>query len=146
MGIVIVGDKIVEARFKAMARRIRNRRPLFKRIGIKLLNEINEGFEQEKNDGKSWTPLALKTIEQRRKAGKGAMILQDTGRLKGSYTSQFNNNTLRVGTNVEYAPTHEFGTNNIPKRQMLPSREVTLGIALSVTEGFIREAKFKSGL
>lgn len=145
MAVVINGDEILQARFKSMARKIKNRRPLFKRIGIKLLNKINEGFEQEENDGKKWTPLAESTIAQRRKEGKGAMILQDTGRLKGSYTSQVTGDTLRVGTNVEYAPIHEFG-KDVPKRPMLPSREITLGIALSTTEGFIKEAKIKSGL
>lgn len=43
---------------------------------------------------------------------KGAV---DTGRLRNSVTHAVKDNTMYVGTNVEYAPYIEFGTSN-PKR------------------------------
>lgn len=58
-------------------------------------------------DGSTWQPLSPITRQLRRK-GSGKP-LSDTGRLKNSITMQVVGNTIEVGTNVCYAPVHQFG-------------------------------------
>ena len=55
----------------------------------------------------AWAGLSPVTITRRR-GGAGA-ILQDTGELKRSITANHTEDTASVGTNLVYAPTHQFG-------------------------------------
>lgn len=43
----------------------------------------------------------------------------DTGRLRNSVSNQHDENTVYVGTNVEYAPYIEFGARSMPPRPYL---------------------------
>ena len=137
--VIILGDTALQLKFRKLALGITNRAPLMRRIGIKLLNEITENFQSEKNEDVKWTPLAETTIAQRRLMGKGAKILQDTGRLKGSFEMEYNRDRVKVGTTVVYAHFHEFGTDNIPKRPFMPAKKRALEIAIDVTERYIAE-------
>lgn len=64
-------------------------------------------------DGTKWAPLKVRN-------GKP---LEDTGRLKNSFTTQIDptRGRIEVGTNVEYANIHQEGTKNVPARPMLPA-------------------------
>jgi len=89
-------------------------------------------MEQFRSEGEpSWKPLQPETIARRRKGrGRGQpKILQDTGRLRRSYTSSVAPNSihdlqhykLTVGSNLVYAAFHQFGfpPRNIPERPLI---------------------------
>lgn len=80
---------------------------LLKAIGARTLVWIDENFDNEGGNVGGWTPLSNNTI-----ASKGSSaILQDTGRLRQSFDYELEgDDTVRVGTNVEYAVYHEEGT------------------------------------
>jgi phage virion morphogenesis protein len=59
--------------------------------------------------GASWAPLSPVTIALRRKGGRGAKPLLDTGRLANSITSAVGENYVEVGTNVIYARMQQQG-------------------------------------
>ena len=86
------------------------------RMGQRLVRSTNENFRNEQSpDGEPWKPLAQITKALRRRGKKDGepKILQDSGRLRNSVTSQVTMNidktTLEFGTNVEYGKTHQFG-------------------------------------
>lgn len=73
-------------------------------IADEMLGEAHENIETE-GHGK-WPDLADATLEARRKAGKGAKMLADTGRLAGSFETEYSNEHAEVFTNVEYGKFH----------------------------------------
>lgn len=81
----------------------KNLRDAFGAIADDMLHLVSEKFEQE---GPGWKELAETTLARRRKAGRGAKILQDTGRLAASMTAESGDNFAEVFTNVEYAKYH----------------------------------------
>ncbi len=98
--------------------------PVMKEIGEELLANWQLRWKQEKNPyGEEWKPLAPSTLVRRRKgkgSGPAAQILRDTGRLQNSFVPVASRDSVCIGTNVFYAPFHQFGTRYIPQRMLLP--------------------------
>lgn len=139
--ITTKGEKFLKAKFKKLAKQIKsNKTPMFKRIGIEVLNEVSKNFQTESNDGKRWQGLSSDTKKQRREGpGSGnPRILQNTGTLRRSFVFDANNNRVKVGTSIEYAPLHEFG-NGVPQRKMLPTNKRALEISIEVADKYIDE-------
>ena len=106
--------------------------PLMEDISRALLSETMMNFQL--GGRPAWAGLSPLTIARRR-GGAGA-ILQDTGELKGSINASHTVNTATVGSNLKYAPTHQFGAKqgefgrsdrntplpwgNIPARPFIP--------------------------
>lgn len=77
-------------------------------IGLRQLKWINDNFKSEGKLAGGWHPLSPNTVAARRKGS--SRILQDTGRLRQSFTSKLEgSSSVWVGTNVEYAGVHEHG-------------------------------------
>jgi phage virion morphogenesis protein len=102
-----------------------------KRAGVLMLGSIGKNFDAQGRPDK-WSPLSQWTLDRRRKEGKGAKILQETGRLKQSMSYKLEgDNEVAIGTNVEYAKLHNEGgslkvgkrTAKIPKRTFLMFQE-----------------------
>jgi len=103
-----------------------------KQSGVYMLGSIDRNFRAQGRPT-SWTPLSPLTIARRRKGkGTGSMrILQDTGRLKQSITTETamrmkDKNALGVGTSVPYARIHQYGGTqklfNTNKMAKIPER------------------------
>lgn len=158
--ITVMGFNKLQRKFNQLAKQLRNKEPMFKGIGIKLLNEINETFEKESFEGSPWERLKQSTIFARpgislveaRKGTAEVKILQNTGTLRRSYSPgdsesrySVSKNFVRVGTNLEYAAIHEFGIGS-PKRQMIPSKKRALEIAIPVANFFVNRSLRSSRL
>jgi len=75
-------------------------------IGATLLADAQGNFRSQSDpDGNPWAP----TI-------RGGNILRDTGRLRNSLTYEVQGDRVTVGTNVLYAPVHQFGATITAKR------------------------------
>lgn len=97
---------------------------------IHALPDIDNHFQAQKGENKSW-PALSSTTEARRRRGtgknkkRGNKILQDTGKLIGSIlpASVVNRNTvsIKTGSHVKYAAAHNYGypKRNIPERQFM---------------------------
>jgi len=73
---------------------------------------VKQGFERESEPfGAPWAPL-------KRRTGK---ILQDTGRLKNSFTPRATADGFRIVTNVAYAQYHQRGTRRMVARPLVPT-------------------------
>ena len=99
-----------------------------KQIGLYMLGSIEKNFEEEGRPIR-WVPLSPITIARRRKGKSpyGIRILSDTGNLKNSVSFKVkeDGSSVSIGTNVKYAPTHQFGSN-IPKHVSLKKRSKAL--------------------
>ncbi len=85
----------------SLATACENREPLMRNLSEQLHECVMENFEQEGRP--AWKPIS-----------RDGKILNDTGRLKGSISPDYDNNTARVGTNVEYAAIQNFGGKTSP--------------------------------
>lgn len=144
----IKGDKALQFKFRRLVNQIKtNKTPMYKRIGIKILNEIDKNFKTESHDGKRWQSLSDRTIFARRRGPRAGspQILQDTGTLRRSFNLEANNNLVRIGTNIEYAQQHEHGIG-VPQRRMIPSDKKTLEISIKIADDYTEEQLKKERL
>lgn len=110
--------------------------PLFRQWGVRYSAFIRRRFVRMSGGG--WTPLAESTKAGRRKGGKGAKILRDTGTLLGALTIRAPGNLFRIvkhglifgfggggkhpdgkATIAQIARWHDKGSGNLPQRQII---------------------------
>lgn len=84
--------------------------PVLEAVGQIIQSGTQQRFvDQQGPDGQAWAPLSAVTLDRRRKAGRGAQILRDTGRLMNSISYRVSGESVSVFTNVIYAGTQQFG-------------------------------------
>ncbi|GAH37277.1 unnamed protein product [marine sediment metagenome] len=117
----IKNDEKVKALLKKAGDKAKNLRVPLKRCGILMLRSIDKNFRAEGRP-KRWAPLSPMTIAMRRKKGRGAKILQDTGLGRGSITYEVvSNQKVQIGTKRDYMRKHqEGGSIKIPARDIYP--------------------------
>lgn len=103
MTITIKWDdrKVLEA-LNGAAKRCADTGPLLEEIGEIVKLSVKRNFEDGGRPGKWKT--------SKRAAAQGGVTLSDTGRLRSSITSLVSGKVVEIGTNVKYAPVHQFGT------------------------------------
>ena len=123
LSIKLDGVSQLTQKLKSQAERLRNLQPLWQLVGMYVQRQtIKERFDQEQApDGTKWKPLSPARVKQRLKRHKaGSMkILQDVGELRRSIQYEAGPNYVRIGSNLKYARTHQFGRGNIPARPFL---------------------------
>ena len=114
-------DEKVKALLKKAGDKAKDLRIPLKRCGILMLISIDKNFRAEGRPTR-WAPLSPMTLAMRRKEGKGAKILQDTGHGKGSIVYEVvSNQKVQIGTNLGYMKIHqEGGSIKIPARDIYP--------------------------
>jgi phage virion morphogenesis protein len=109
MAITVDSRELQEA-LKRLAESVENLREPLDQIGAAVSNNAQLRFPAQAGPGgKPWSKLSPVTLARRKKGGKGAQALLDTGRLRASITHNVHSNTVEVGTNVEYAAVQQFG-------------------------------------
>lgn len=92
--------------FQARAGRLS---PAMSLIAGEMLNSTQDRFLYERAPGgRAWERLAASTLRRNPRRTRPA-ILRDELQLYGSLTSDFDETTATVGTNVPYAAIHQFG-------------------------------------
>jgi phage gpG-like protein len=123
----IKDDDKVKALLRKAGDKAKDLRIPLKRCGILMLSSIDKNFRSEGRP-KRWAPLSPMTIAMRRKRGKGAKILQDTGKGKGSIVYKVvSNQEVQIGTNLGYMKIHQTGGSiKIPARTIRPVKAKVL--------------------
>ena len=89
-------------------KRILSKQALYDRIGIRIIQWIDQNFKEEGTE-KKWTPLRASTIFARRK--NSSKILQNTGRLKQEVTHKASSQSVVIGWPTDsVAKYHHYGT------------------------------------
>jgi phage gpG-like protein len=105
--ITIEGEKEFQDRLKKAEISLSDMRKYHARLGVNYLKWINKNFRRQGIE-KKWERINTEsTVFARRK--KSTKILQNTGTLRNSFTSKFNEREVRVGTAIKYARVHEEG-------------------------------------
>lgn len=82
-------------------------REMFATIGRSVVTRVRLCFKLGVDPwGKPWAPLKMRQGQP----------LRDTGRLANSVTMRADNAGVTIGTNVQYARTHQFGATITPKK------------------------------
>jgi len=121
--VTLTGDKEIYNILRRLSRMGQDRSALYDRWGLQVLNWVDRQFQSQGGQGGTpWPRLSPNTIAARR--GGSSQILQDTGRLKSSFTHTLTGRGVSVGTNVEYASFHQFGTKG--PYEIKPKRALAL--------------------
>ena len=101
-------NKEVESRLLDWVKRSENLRPLMKNIAGIMADSTEENFKEEGRP--KWKDLSEKTKTVRRKTGHyPGQILQVSGQLAMSITTQYDNESAVIGSNKVYAAIHQLG-------------------------------------
>lgn len=137
-------NKQVQNALLKVASKAETLRPLMKNIAGIMADTTEENFSHQGRPGK-WQELAESTIKKRKKSGHWpGQILQVEGRLASSITTQYDNESAVIGSNLDYAAIHQLGGQagknksvSIPARPYLKLTNNDLDDILHETERFI---------
>lgn len=104
-----IDNKAVEDALLKVASKCEDMKPLMKNIAGIMADSVEENFEQEGRPDK-WQELAESTIKKRKKTKHWpGRILQVEGQLATSITTQYDNESAVIGSNLAYAAIHQLG-------------------------------------
>lgn len=98
-----VNDAAVQGAFARLFAFASDQTPAMRAIGEQLRQHVDERFEDERGPGGLPWPKSWRAREQ------GGQTLTDTARLRQSMTFNARPQSVEIGTNVRYAPVHQFG-------------------------------------
>ena len=103
-----IDDSRAVAKLQLLQSAAANPQPVYATVGRVMVNRIRLCFKLGIDPwGNPWQALKLR---------KG-QPLRDTGRLNRSIVSSVDATGVTVGTNVKYAPVHQFGATIVPKNK-----------------------------
>jgi len=108
-------------------------------IGILMKRSILDNFTQQGRPVK-WQKLSAYTLAMRKQ--KQPKILMDTGRLRQSIDYQVESQSVKIGTNLDYArKLQEGGETTIPARIIYPKKASVLVFEIDGKTRFTKYAK-----
>ena len=124
---ITVQDKQLKAELTKLQAKTKNLKPLLNQVGYYLLEVVENSFSSEADaNGKAWQELSPSYLDYKNKKGY-TKKLQNKGTLAESIDFITTTDALILGTNIEYAPIHQFGglagkdkKAYIPARPFLP--------------------------
>lgn len=104
-------DTTAQKKIQELLRKGEHYAPLYQQIAGELENSVIENFSA--GGRPSWLPLSKETLKRRKKRSGPHPIkpLVLSGDLRRSITSRHSSTEAVVGTNLIYAPTHQFGAD-----------------------------------
>ena len=138
-------NKDVERKLLELAQKGENLRPLIKNIAAIFTSATEENFKNEGRPDK-WTELSEATKKQRTKKKKWpGQILQVSGQLASSISTQYDDKSAVIGSNLDYAAIHQLGGQagknkkvEIPARPYLKLTDDDFNEILDATKNFLK--------
>lgn len=140
-----IDNKDVERKLLELAQKSENLRPLMKNIAGIFASATEENFKNEGRPDK-WTELSEATKKQRTKQKKWpGQILQVSGQLASSISTQYDDESAVIGSNLDYAAIHQLGGQagenkkvEIPARPYLKLTDDDFNEILDATEHYLK--------
>ena len=140
-----IDNKEVNRKLLDLATRGENLRPLMKNIAGIFASATEENFKNEGRPDK-WTELSEATKKQRTKQKKWpGQILQVSGQLASSISTQYDDESAIIGSNLDYAAIHQLGGQagknkkvEIPARPYLKLTDDDFNEILDATEHYLK--------
>ena len=120
MSIKADGLKDVLSGLKTKSDSLKNMNPFWRSVGEYLVKSTIKRFDSgQAPDGTAWEPLKTVSETRAKRASQGKNTrrkgqmkpLNDTGALRQSIHYQPSGNSVTVGTNLKYAPVHQYGAD-----------------------------------
>ena len=139
-----IDNKKVEKALLEIAQKTSNLRPLMKNIAGIMADSTEENFKEEGRP--KWKDLSEKTKTARKKTGHyPGQILQVSGQLALSVTTQYDETSAIIGSNKVYAAIHQLGgqagknkKTTIPARPYLSLTNEEYEEILSLVENYLK--------
>ena len=139
-----IDNKEVEKALLEIAQKTSNLRPLMKNIAGIMADSTEENFKEEGRP--KWKDLSEKTKTARKKTGHyPGQILQVSGQLALSVTTQYDDTSAIIGSNKVYAAIHQLGgqagknqKTTIPARPYLSLTNDEYEEILSLVENYLK--------
>ena len=127
-----------QAKLKKLAGQIRDRREPNRLVSVEFYKVTIRNFDAEGAMYGKWAPLKESTIKRKDRLGKERMLVI-TGHLRSGFVPFYDGKNAGVRNEVEYAAAHHFGNpdTNLPKRNLLPTRQAANDIGLKVYNWYI---------
>lgn len=140
----VVGLNLLQKRMMGIETDLKRLEQVNQQATVVVDRWIQENFESQGRlamGGAGWRPLSEKTLARRRPGdGRGGhRILEDTGRMKGSWKHLWTANLAKVQSGVDYADEHQFGKGRLPVRRILPQDRQIWPRLEKLYRGFIRK-------
>ena len=140
-----IDNNDVERKLLELAQKSENLRPLMKNIAGIFASATEENFKNEGRPDK-WTELSEATKKQRTKQKKWpGQILQVSGQLASSISTQYDDESAVIGSNLDYAAIHQLGGQagknkkvEIPARPYLKLTDDDFNEILDATEHYLK--------
>ena len=140
-----IDNKNIERKLLELAQKGENLRPLMKNIAGIFASATEENFKNEGRPDK-WTELSEATKKQRTKQKKWpGQILQVSGQLASSISTQYDDESAIIGSNLDYAAIHQLGGQagknkkvEIPARPYLKLTDDDFNEILDATKNFLK--------
>ena len=140
-----IDNKNIERKLLELAQKGENLRPLMKNIAGIFASATEENFKNEGRPDK-WTELSEATKKQRTKQKKWpGQILQVSGQLASSISTQYDDESAVIGSNLDYAAIHQLGGQagknkkvEIPARPYLKLTDDDFNEILDATKNFLK--------
>lgn len=140
--VVITGLEATTAKLKAFIEAV-DVPGILDEVTAAMLARTRARFLQQVDpEGTPWIP-SIASI-RRARVGRGGGTLFDTGRLFHSIQAfLIDENTRSIGTDVPYAPKHQFGLDGMVKREFLGFSAADITLAQQITQNRIDKLKAK---
>ena len=140
-----IDNNDVERKLLELAQKGENLRPLMKNIAGIFASATEENFKNEGRPDK-WTELSEATKKQRTKQKKWpGQILQVSGQLASSISTQYDDESAIIGSNLDYAAIHQLGGQagknkkvTIPARPYLKLTDDDFNEILDAIKNFLK--------
>ena len=140
-----IDNKDVERKLLELAQKGENLRLLMKNIAGIFASATEENFKNEGRPDK-WTELSEATKKQRTKQKKWpGQILQVSGQLASSISTQYDDESAIIGSNLDYAAIHQLGGQagknkkvEIPARPYLKLTDDNFNEILDATKQYLK--------
>jgi len=118
-----LNNKEIERKLLELSKKGQDLRPLMKNIAGIFAYSAEENFKDEGRPDK-WQDLSKTTKEKRKKKGHWpGSILQVEGKLAASISTDYDENSAVIGSNLEYAAIHQLGGDaGRNKKTKIPAR------------------------
>ena len=138
-----IDNKKVEKALLEIAQKTSNLRPLMKNIAGIMADSTEENFKEEGRP--KWKDLSEKTKTARKKTGHyPGQILQVSGQLAISVTTQYDDASAIIGSNKVYAAIHQLGgqagknkKTTIPARPYLSLTDDNFNEIISIVKDYL---------
>ena len=140
-----IDNKDVDRKLLELAQKSENLRPLMKNLAGIFASATEDNFKNEGRPDK-WTELSEATKKQRTKKKKWpGQILQVSGQLASSISTQYDDESAIIGSNLDYAAIHQLGGDagrgkkvKIPARPYLKLADDDFNEILDATKNFLK--------